>query len=398
MMYDRRRSSYVTILDIFTSSLTGIAFDMLNTKRDRRPRIGILYLGSRGGICYYTHELVRVLAAHADVSVYLSSRNSTLTSYQAMPVRLQVFDTYSGMSTLLASLVTRKGPGLVAAAVDADRPEILLDTGSGPWAEIVKRRLKTRPVLTDVIHDVTAHPDRWRWLLNLQHFFYPKRSDAYVALSNFSFKELVTRFPRARHIESVHGIINRPEHAPSPTEVSAQRDRLLFFGRIEAYKGIDVLVEAFAAARAKRPQLELTIAGEGPVSPALKARMVDLGIRLINTWLSDAMIEELLTSHGQMVLPYRSATQSGVVATALAFGLPCIGTTVGGLQEQIVHGETGLLVPPEDALALADATVRLAENATLAESMSRAARELAGTKYDWEQIGLTLKRDLEALL
>jgi glycosyltransferase involved in cell wall biosynthesis len=371
---------------------------MLKTQCERRPRIGILYLGSRGGICYYTHELVRVLADHADVSVYLSSRNSTLASYQALPVTLRVFDTYSGMSSLLASLVSRKGPGLVATAVDADRPELLLDTGSGPWAEIVKSRLKTRPILTDVIHDVKAHPDRWRWLLNLQHVVYPKRSDAYVALSNFSYKELVQRFPGARHIESVHGIINRPEHVPDPTQVSAKRDRLLFFGRIEAYKGLDVLVEAFAAAKAKRPQLALTIAGEGPVSPTLKAQMAALEIRLINTWLSDEMIAELLTGHGQMILPYRSATQSGVVATALAYGLPCIGTTVGGLQEQIVHGETGLLVPPEAPLALAEAMVRLAEDGTLAEAMSRAAAELAGTKYDWEQIGLTLKRDLDALL
>lgn len=364
---------------------------------DKRLRIGMLYLGSRGGICYYTCELARALAAHADVTVYVSRHNAILEQYQALPATVRVFETYSGMAELLVSVALQRGPRAVARAIDADAPDILLDTGAGPWAEIVKHHLKSRPLLADVIHDVSLHPDRWQVLVRLQYWAYPKRSDVYIALSGFSFAQLPQVYPGAKYVASVHGVINRPRRVATPEQVRDQRKRLIFFGRIEAYKGLDLLVEAFATAKAEDPELMLTVAGQGPIAPALRARIEALGIRLINEWLSDEAIEALLTSHGVMVLPYRSATQSGVVASALSYGLPCVGTRVGGLQEQIDEGKTGLLVPPEDAPALAGALVQLARDPDRALGMSLEARRQAETTFGWEAIAKKLVDDLQGL-
>jgi glycosyltransferase involved in cell wall biosynthesis len=360
------------------------------------PHIGLLYLGSRGGICYYTFELARALAAHAKVTLYVSSSNSLLEQHLTLPTTVRVFKTYTGMASLLMSVVLQHGPRAVARAVDADAPDILLDTGAGPWGEIVKRRMKHRPLLADVVHDVTFHPDRWQWLLQLQHWVYPKRSDVYVALSRHAFAELPLVHPGARYIESLHGIINKPSRSTTPEEVSARCKRLIFFGRIEAYKGLDVLVEAFALAKRRDPELALSVAGQGPISPELRTRIDQIGIRLLNQWLDDTTLDELLMSHGVMVLPYRSATQSGVVATALSYGLPCVGTRVGGLQEQILEGKTGLLVPPNEPQALADALVGIAADSDRARSMSVEAHRCAETTYSWGIIAEKLLADLAA--
>jgi glycosyltransferase involved in cell wall biosynthesis len=80
-------------------------------------------------------------------------------------------------------------------------------------------------------------------------------------------------------------------------------------------------------------------------------------VRLLARYVPDAEVEALFKAADVVVLPYRSATQSGVTHVAYALGLPVITTRVGGLAETVVPGETGLVVPPEDPPALAEAIV-----------------------------------------
>jgi len=84
------------------------------------------------------------------------------------------------------------------------------------------------------------------------------------------------------------------------------------------------------------------------------------------------------------VLPYRSATQSGVTHVAYALGVPVITTDVGGLAETVVAGETGLVVPPESPDALADAVVRFFEQG-MGERMRRGIDSLRGA-HSWEAL------------
>ena len=81
-------------------------------------------------------------------------------------------------------------------------------------------------------------------------------------------------------------------------------------------------------------------------------------VRLLDHYLPDEQVEALLKAADVVVLPYRSATQSGVTHVAYALGKPVITTDVGGLAETVRPGETGLVVPPEDPAALARAIVR----------------------------------------
>jgi glycosyltransferase involved in cell wall biosynthesis len=139
--------------------------------------------------------------------------------------------------------------------------------------------------------------------------------------------------------------------------------RLLFFGFVRPYKGLDVALEAMVELVEHGLPVRLTVAGEfwGPVQPWRESVAADgLGevVDLRPGYVGDAEVARLLASHHLVVAPYRSATQSGIVPVAYAAGRPIVATTVGGLAEQVIEGETGTLAPPDDAKALAAAIER----------------------------------------
>lgn len=134
---------------------------------------------------------------------------------------------------------------------------------------------------------------------------------------------------------------------------------VLFFGRMEYYKGLDVLVEAAKLAAASIPRLRVVIAGQGPEGERVRAS-TDPG-RLFEWrlgFVEDTDVPELLAEVHAVVLPYREASQSGVASLAFGHGRPVIATRVGGLPEAVEDEVDGLLVPAGDPRLLADAMVR----------------------------------------
>lgn len=369
----------------------------MDMKRGETIHVGVLYLGRRGGICHYTYELVRVVSKIARVTCYLSVNNTLLDAWRDIPCRLKIFDTYNGLPSLLWSMVSRRDALRVASTIDVDAPDVLLDTGSGPWQGIIKREIRCKTLLADVIHDVQFHPDRWSKLLHLYEWFYPPKADIFIGISEYSYKQLLLCFPGAKHIYSRHGVI----HSPSTIDldrIAANRKKLLFFCRIEKYKGIEVLIDAFRIARRSNSHLSLDIVGHGPLASKTKSDIAELNIELRNQWISDDDLREIFASYGVMIMPYLSATQSGVAAVALANGLPSIGTNVGALPEQIIHGRNGLIVPPGDVNALASAMVAISTDYMLAHKMAEEACLIASTLYSWERIGSELLEELEGFV
>jgi glycosyltransferase involved in cell wall biosynthesis len=141
--------------------------------------------------------------------------------------------------------------------------------------------------------------------------------------------------------------------APAPTPPAPPLN-VLFFGRILAYKGLDVLLEAFR--RLDPAKFHLLIAGEGEVPP-LDAPNIEIE----NRFIADDRLPAYFQRAHVIALPYRAASQSGVAQLAFAFGRSVVATCVGGLPEIVHDGVNGLLIPPGDATALADALERLAD-------------------------------------
>ena len=143
-----------------------------------------------------------------------------------------------------------------------------------------------------------------------------------------------------------------PEGSPRPRTPGPRR-RLLFFGKVRRYKGLDVLLRALVGLDG----VALTVAGEVYPDAADVVALVDrLGLRdrvdLHRGYLPAARIPELFATADALVLPYRSATASQHVALANRYGLPVVATRVGNFPDGIVDGVDGLLCTPGDVVDL----------------------------------------------
>ena len=156
---------------------------------------------------------------------------------------------------------------------------------------------------------------------------------------------------------------------------------LLFIGRLVSEKGVHFLLQA--AAKVKK--VNIYIVGTGPEEDRLRQKAVDLpNVRFLG-WLDPESIKVLFSGALCVVVPsIWHDVAPLVIQEAYAAGKPVIGTAMGGIPELIEHEETGLLIPPQDPDALAEAICRLANNSKLAVQMGRVARRRAETLYSPE--------------
>lgn len=123
-----------------------------------------------------------------------------------------------------------------------------------------------------------------------------------------------------------------------------ERPSLLFLGRIVEYKGVDLLLEALNGFSRDRLG-QVTIAGQN-YSGFKPDKMGAVSVNWIGRWLEDTEIDDLLNSHDILVLPYREASQSGIVTLGIGAAIPMICTNVGGLPEQLTK-EQAVFTRPE---------------------------------------------------
>lgn len=207
------------------------------------------------------------------------------------------------------------------------------------------------------MHDPIPH-DRRQIVIWAMNRWLGIRADTILILSD-TFRDYVKQHCHKNDDE----IITVPEGAVRDSE-SMERTcplvqyddskvNFLFQGRIDRYKGLTVLAEAYRRIREKYDNVTLTVAGSGNFSEyeSLYRDLKDCTV--INRWLSSGEVAGLFNDRSVIaVLPYLSATQSGVINVAMPSGSPIIATRCGGIVEQVVDNETGYLIPPNDADAL----------------------------------------------
>jgi glycosyltransferase involved in cell wall biosynthesis len=173
----------------------------------------------------------------------------------------------------------------------------------------------------------------------------------------------------------------RPEETP---QTSGEVGRILMFGRMQAYKGVDVLLAAAQRMVADGVDFHLVLAGRGESLTALKPEFEALGrVTIHDRFVSaDEIIAELARC-SVVALPYLDATQSGVAAAAFANARPVVASRVGGLVDVVRDGTNGLLIPPQDPAALAEALKRMIEEPALAARLCDGARETSRSELSW---------------
>lgn len=150
---------------------------------------------------------------------------------------------------------------------------------------------------------------------------------------------------------------------------------ILFFGRIWEYKGLEHLIRAEPLIAEQVPDVRIVIAGEGEDFAPYRSLMTNPSrFEVHNSWIDDEFRAELFQRAAVVVLPYTSATQSGVIPVAYTHARPVVATNVGTLPEYVDHGHTGFLVPPADERALADAVVSLLRDTQMRRRMGENGR------------------------
>ena len=220
-----------------------------------------------------------------------------------------------------------------------------------------------------------------------------RSADSLIVLSETVERELNEFQPGARYrivphpVYSMFGETLDRRAARSQLGITADRV-LLFFGYIRKYKGLRTLLEAMALL----PEsfgVQLLVVGEfyedaRPYRELIASRGLDSRVRLVPEYVPNERVNAYFSAADAVVLPYLSGTQSGIAQIAFNFDRPLIATSVGGLGEVVKSGETGLVVPPGDPAALADA-IRQFYGRNLGEPLSAGVRT-AKQAYGWKRM------------
>ena len=185
------------------------------------------------------------------------------------------------------------------------------------------------------------------------------------------------------------------EQAKQEAGIAPEKKILLFFGFVRDYKGLRHIISAMPEIVKYDPNIELWVVGEfrsdkETYLEQIKKSGVSDNIKIVDGYIPDSGIEKYFAAADIVVLPYESATQSGIVQIAYGFEKPVIATKVGGLPEVVLDGKTGYIVPPKDHKALAEAVCRFFRD-NKAEEFTENVRKEA-YRYSWDRMNELVQR------
>jgi glycosyltransferase involved in cell wall biosynthesis len=341
---------------------------MADTPTDSKMPIALVYWGRMGAGAALMNQIAEAMRDDARFELYLSpSLNSELPprfpDERVLPVH-----TFSGPLGLMARTpFLRATVGRLVKEFKARNVRAIVTVMPHVWGLALQRAARRAGIRTMlIVHDADPHPGERRPLLDWLVRREIAASDRIITLSNHVASRLIVRrvVPKDRVARTFHPVFRfgaKPaaeRHAPL---------RLLFFGRILPYKGVGMLLNAYAWLRATGVELTLTVVGRGRIDGPASLE-VQPGLTIRRGWVAPDAIGEILAEADAVVLPYLEASQSGVVAAAYGAGLPVIATPVGGLREQVADGRTGVLAQGTSAVDFAEAIRRLIETPGLYET------------------------------
>jgi len=253
--------------------------------------------------------------------------------------------------------------------------------GFGYWGTSCKFAPLIISVWGSDVVDLPRNPLYWHLIKRTL-----RRADRITATSDFLKRISMKLVPEIESKIDVipFGVVVPEQQQPLPPEPV----RLCFIKIHRRKYGPDVLLKAFAQAHQRIPELRLTMAGQGEMTPELKEQASKLGvadsIEFVG-FVPNDQIYSLLQEHHIMVMPSLEEAFGVAALEAGACGRPVIASRVGGVPEVLRHDETGLLVPPGDVDALTEAIVTLASDREKCRAMGEAGRELVLTSYLWER-------------
>ena len=261
----------------------------------------------------------------------------------------------------------------------------------GMMARVIKRNRRTKCI--GLIHNMIPHEKSL--LDKLLPPYFVKAMDGFVALSKAVLDDVATLDKQNKpKVFTPHPLYDHFGEVLDRNEAIRQLNLdpnyryMLFFGLVRAYKGLDLLIDAFADERLRKYPVKLIVAGEfyddpKPYLEQIKKRSVEDLVIIDNQYIKDDEVKYYFNVADIVVQPYKSATQSGVTQVAYHFEKPMLVTNVGGLSEIIPDGKVGYVAEPNSA-AIADALVDFYENGRCETFVEGVRKEKK--KYQWSNM------------
>lgn len=373
---------------------------------DAPLKLMLWHWGRRGGGPRYTMELARALAGRENVELHLSlSRQSELfAETDAVGVPSWHVSTYSSMPEFVVrSALLPMFRSQLIAYLRKHRIDVVYNTMDFLWGSVLAPAVaKSGSLYLLAVHDAERHPGddgRIRDYLLRRDI---EAADGAVTMTDAVREQLlaVHGFPAERAWTAPLGVfvdapVSDPRTLPTDRPI-----RLLFFGRVLEYKGLDIGLAALPLIRKERPDIEFEIWASGDIAPYREALDATEGVRLKHGWIAEDDIPGIFERTDICVLPYREASQSAVVATALAAGMPVVTTPVPGPVEQIGNGEAGRVCDDISPESFARAVLDVVNDPGAYAGMSKRAIALSQGDLSWPSIAGRIEaaaRELVAL-
>lgn len=302
---------------------------------------------------YFTYGFVKGLLANGvDVYVITTDIMENITEWQAIIPNEKIFlwrelPRHNKPFSYLCHLwkIRKKFKGVIFNCI--------ITTFPGRSDFIISHFIKRKEDIM-ILHDVIPHSSTKKHTTNYI-YKYIRKADTILVLTKSYIPEIKKIFGYDdKHILYMrHGLMPYPHGNLKQTDDG--RINFLYFGRIDGYKGLGILAEAYRSLCAKYDNISLRIAGKGDFKKYDKEYKDLKEVTIYNRYIEDSEISFFFEKPNTvLVLPYTDATQSGVIGVAYDFEVPVVASDLVGLREQLFNGEVGCLCKPNDSSALAE--------------------------------------------
>ncbi|MEN6619905.1 MAG: glycosyltransferase [Rikenellaceae bacterium] len=333
-------------------------------------RIAILscFYPYRGGIAQFNANIFHELSKFHEVKAFNFKRQYPGFLFPGKTQFVEKDDVALKIeSTSLLDTVNPFSYISTAKAIRHWEPDLLLMrywmSYFAPSQGYVGRNQLKRTKVISILDNVIPHEQRFFDATFTK--YYLGSNNGFVVLSDTVGNDLLSYKPDAKFISIPHPLYNHfgdkidRNRAVEELGLEKGRKNILFFGLIRDYKGLDILIDSFSQLD---DSYQLIIAGEPYGSFDRYQTQIDKSpnrdrVKLFARYIGDQEVPIFFSASDVCVLPYRSATQSGISAISYHFELPMITTNVGGLKEAIEAPGTGIVVDAVDSLAIKNAIV-----------------------------------------
>jgi glycosyltransferase involved in cell wall biosynthesis len=256
------------------------------------------------------------------------------------------------------------------------------------------------PPIVITVHDPEPHSGEQNWRKQLARRLAYPRAKRFI-LYNETLKDGFSRRSRIPSNAIYTARLGAFDVCTQWSNAGAepQKQTVLFFGRLSPYKGLDIFYDAARIIAARVRGVKFVVAGHAvagytpPAAPDVPRSEVEVHDR----YFSNEDMAALFQNATVVVCPYRDATQSGVVLTAFAFGVPVIASDSGGLPEYVWSDQTGLVVPVGDAQATADAIIRILLEPGFRDTLSANIVRARSEQLSWRHTADAIVRAYRSL-